>query len=67
MNNPSLNASKGDKAPQDFAAFIVPLDGKTWESMYVFEHRPTGQDVVNAIVQDGKNPLLYTWEINSLS
>jgi len=65
--NKPLNASKGDTAPQNYVTFITPIGGGTWEKMYVFETRPTNQDVCNAIVQDGKSPLLYTWQTNSLS
>lgn len=53
---------------QNWIAFIVPLDSGTWESLYVFttDSRPTNQEVCNAIVGDGKNPLLYSWEVLSL-
>ena len=66
MNNPALNARKGDTSPQNYIAFIVPLDSGTWESVYVFEHRPTNQDVCNAMVNDNKNPMLYAWQVYSL-
>ena len=52
---------------QNWIVFIVPLDSGTWESLYTFDgDRPTNQAVCNAIVKDGKNPLLYRWEVLSL-
>jgi hypothetical protein len=66
MNNPALNAGKGDTAPQNYAAFITPLGGSHWESLYPFQYSPTNQDVCNAMAQEGKNPLEYTWKVFSL-
>lgn len=63
--NPSIHARRGDTATQNWITFIIPLEGGEWEKLYCFEHPPTSQDIVNAIVEDGRNPLLYTWTTNS--
>jgi hypothetical protein len=65
MNNPPLNASKGDTAPQNYLVFIVPNNCPAWESVYPFQHEPTTEDITAAITANGKTPENYTWSILS--
>jgi len=61
-----VSAKNGDTNPQNFITFVLPIEGGAFETLFVWENKPTSQDVCNAIVLANLNPLLYTWETNSL-
>ena len=64
--NTSINASTGDTRQQNFITFVSQLESKSFDFILCFEFNPTGQDIVNAIASESKNPLLYKWTTNSL-